>query len=97
MMKLHRRHMFKSGILYLFQLPAVDWLLLSVNTVADWLFMVVVEQQAEIFVRDKGQNFSKIYLDSLLSLNDLHSQSVTSVSHLVWLSTHLVQVWWTVE
>lgn len=78
----------------MFHLPAVDWLLLSVKTVADWLFMVVVEQQAEMFVREKGQNLSKIYLYSIISLNDLHS---LSVSHLVWLSTHLVQVWWMVE
>lgn len=33
-------------------LPGVDWLLLNVKTVADWLFMAVVGQQAGGFVRE---------------------------------------------
>lgn len=34
-------------------LPGVDSLLLNVKTVADWLFVAVVEQQPGGFVREK--------------------------------------------
>lgn len=50
--------------------PGVDWLLLNVKTVTDWLFTAVVEQQAERF----EEHPSKICLFSPL----VHSISLGS-------------------
>lgn len=36
-------------------IPGVDWLLLIVETVADWLFMAVVEQQAGGVLRKQNE------------------------------------------
>lgn len=55
---------------FLVYAPGVDWLLLNVKTVTDWLFAAVVEQQAEIF----EEHLSKIYLFSPLA----HSISLRS-------------------
>ena len=63
-------------------------MLLNVKTVADWLFVAVVEQQAAGFVREKAQNL----------VTDIHYALMLWVSKLlVSYSTHLVQGWWTVE
>lgn len=66
----------KTKMLFLVDAPGVDWLLLNVKTVTDWLFTAVVEQQAERF----EEHPSKICLFSPL----VHSISLGKIWSEAW-------------